>query len=141
MRRVKGNLSRAAAQRPMYSARQIGECWSEFAYGSNVRVYRLEAFHEVSALPGVGVDLVEMQAHARIPAHVHKDAQVLMYVIGGSGTAELDGKPHALSEGSVVTLDQDVNHAIIANGDGLRFVSVQTPPIYDLSNIKNTHFV
>lgn len=124
-----------------YSARALDECWSEATYGSGIRIHRLERLHDQSALPGVGVDLVVLQGNAHIAEHVHENAQVLMHILDGSGVVDLNGVPHELSTGTVVTMDRNVRHAIRANAGGLRFISVQTPPIYDVSNNKDTCFV
>lgn len=57
-----------------------------------------------------------------IPAHRHEDGNHVLYIIGGRGTAIVDGAPVALTPGLLVHIPKGVVHSIKADGERLTFV-------------------
>ena len=49
---------------------------------------------------------------------------VLVVVLGGSGTAVVAGDAHALSAGQVLLIEKGLSRSITAGADGLRYLSV-----------------
>lgn len=59
-----------------------------------------------------------------VAEHVNADLDVLVVVLGGAGTATVDGHPHALAAGSAILVPRGARRRIEAGGDGLRYVSI-----------------
>jgi len=63
--------------------------------------------------PGGGVD-----------EHVNAELDVLVVVLGGHGSAIIDGATHELAPGSAILIPRATRRAITAGETGLRYLSV-----------------
>jgi quercetin dioxygenase-like cupin family protein len=59
-----------------------------------------------------------------VAEHVNAELDVLIVVLGGSGTAIVDGEQHALNAGGALLIAQGANRWIAAGANGLRYLSV-----------------
>ena len=57
-----------------------------------------------------------------IPTHRHDDGNHVLYIVGGRGTAIVDGAPVPLKPGLLVHIPKGVSHSIKADGERLTFV-------------------
>jgi quercetin dioxygenase-like cupin family protein len=57
------------------------------------------------------------------PEHVNAERDVLVYVVAGSGSLELDGTAHALAAGDVAILPKGSRRRISAGADGIRYLT------------------
>jgi uncharacterized cupin superfamily protein len=63
--------------------------------------------------PGGGVD-----------EHINAELDVLVVVLGGHGSAIIEGAAHALAPGSAILIPRATRRAITAGDTGLRYLSV-----------------
>jgi len=62
-------------------------------------------------------------------AHVHENAENVYYILKGTGSVELDGTRHLVSEHSVIFIPPGVKHAIFNTGfEDLIFIVAASPP-------------
>jgi quercetin dioxygenase-like cupin family protein len=59
-----------------------------------------------------------------VPEHVNAERDVVVIVVSGSATIEVDGVPHALEEAQLVLLPRGTARKIVAGDAGVRYVSV-----------------
>jgi uncharacterized cupin superfamily protein len=59
-----------------------------------------------------------------VAEHVNADLDVLVIVLGGHGTAIIDGQSHALGTGSAILVAHGTRRRIRAGDAGLRYLSV-----------------
>ena len=59
-----------------------------------------------------------------VAEHVNDDLDVLVIVLGGHGTATIDGQSHALATGSAILVACGTRRRIHAGNTGLRYLSV-----------------
>ena len=65
------------------------------------------------------------------PDNRHQGADQWLYVIGGEGTAVVDGQPHPLRAGVLLLVERGEAHEIRNTGDGpLRTLDLYVPPAY-----------
>ena len=61
----------------------------------------------------------------------HSDADQWLYVVEGSGTAVVEGKPHALRPGVLLLVEKGERHEVRNDGEQpLKTFSVYVPPEY-----------
>jgi len=58
------------------------------------------------------------------PEHVNTERDVLVVVVAGSATVELEGDRHLLRAGSALVLPKGCSRSIAAGADGVRYLSV-----------------
>lgn len=75
-----------------------------------------------------GVAVFPAGKHA--PAHVHEDAEEILYVLAGRGNMYFDGKPERLEPGTFMLAKRGVEHSLEADeGEDLNVFYVFTPPV------------
>jgi mannose-6-phosphate isomerase-like protein (cupin superfamily) len=68
--------------------------------------------------------LLSWPAGHEVAEHVNAELDVLIVVLGGSGTATVDGEQHALKAGRALLIEQGTTRRITAGDGGLRYLSV-----------------
>lgn len=68
--------------------------------------------------------LLAWPAGHEVPEHLNPDLDVLIIVLGGHGTATIDGRSHALAAGSAILVARGTRRRIQAGHSGLRYLSV-----------------
>ncbi len=69
--------------------------------------------------------LLAWPAGHELPEHVNDDLDVLLIVLGGRGSAIIDGEIHDLAAGSAILIPRGARRRITAGGDiGVRYLSV-----------------
>ncbi len=63
-----------------------------------------------------------------IKMHVHRDGNHVIYIVSGSGTAVLDGKPVTLKPGMILHIPKGSTHNIKAEGGELTILDFAHPP-------------
>ena len=58
------------------------------------------------------------------PEHVNAERDVLLVVLAGSGSLEVDGAAHELGAGDVVVVPKGASRRLAAGPDGIRYLSV-----------------
>jgi mannose-6-phosphate isomerase-like protein (cupin superfamily) len=65
------------------------------------------------------------------PDNDHRGADQWLFVLSGSGSARLAGKPHALRAGTLLLIERGVKHEVRNTGrTPLRTLNVYVPPAY-----------
>ena len=81
-----------------------------------------------SELMCAGVAVFPAGKHA--PAHVHENAEEILYVLSGCGNMYFDGQPERLEPGTFMLAKQGVEHSLEADaGEDLKVFYVFTPPV------------
>jgi quercetin dioxygenase-like cupin family protein len=57
------------------------------------------------------------------PEHVNDERDVLVVVVAGGGTIELDGEPHELRAPTAVLVSKGLRRRFVAGLDGIRYVT------------------
>jgi quercetin dioxygenase-like cupin family protein len=81
---------------------------------------------EAFASPDLNVTLLAWPPHEQTPEHVNHERDVLIVVITGSGTLELDGQTHPLERLQAVLVEKGRRRRIRASADGIRYLSIHT---------------
>jgi uncharacterized cupin superfamily protein len=68
--------------------------------------------------------LLSWPAGHELAEHVNAELDVLIVVLGGSGTALVDGEHHALEAGCALLIARGATRRITAGDGGLRYLSV-----------------
>jgi uncharacterized cupin superfamily protein len=68
--------------------------------------------------------LLAWPAGHEVVEHVNEALDVLVVVLGGHGTATIDGGRHELAAGSAILIPRGARRAITAGDRGLRYLSV-----------------
>lgn len=64
------------------------------------------------------------------PAHVHEEAEEILYVLSGVGRMYFDGKPEDVEPGSCIYVPPGVEHSVENTGEEvLRVIYVFSPPV------------
>jgi quercetin dioxygenase-like cupin family protein len=74
----------------------------------------------------LNVTLLAWPANEPTPEHVNAERDVLVVVLSGSGTLELDGQPHGLAPMQAVVIEKGRRRRIVPSADGIRYLSVHT---------------
>ncbi|UCM86955.1 cupin domain-containing protein [Streptomyces marincola] len=69
-------------------------------------------------------NLVRLAPHAAIGAHVERDLDVLLFVVGGAGRLDTDGGPLDLRPGTVTWLPRGARRSLSAGPAGLVHLTV-----------------
>ena len=59
-----------------------------------------------------------------VERHVNEARDVVIVVLGGGGSVEVDGHAHAIRAGQAIVIEKGRERAITAGAAGLRYVSV-----------------
>ncbi len=70
---------------------------------------------------------VRIEAHQTTAVSFHKQAEEFYFVLCGSGTARLNGQPHALQAGDFLRLPPGTTHGFTAGPNGLEMLDFHTP--------------
>ncbi|MFN8027792.1 MAG: cupin domain-containing protein [Acidimicrobiia bacterium] len=83
----------------------------------------------------VGVDLVRVEAGCESGMHRHNRAETVLYFTAGSGEVLVhpDRTVIAVHAGDRLELPAGTFHAVRTRDDAVEFVSVQSPPILDVT--------
>ena len=90
---------------------------------------------DLSALEGEGplwgmasadlnATLLAWPAGHEVAEHVNESLDVLLVVLGGSGTVRVNGNAHAIAPGQVLLIEKGATRSIAAGDAGLRYLSV-----------------
>jgi quercetin dioxygenase-like cupin family protein len=79
----------------------------------------------------VAVDLVTVAPGQTSEIHRHNGTETVLLVIEGSGTISVRGSSYGVSPGTRLIIGKGVFHGVHTEGEGLTFLSVQSPPILD----------
>jgi uncharacterized cupin superfamily protein len=63
-------------------------------------------------------------ARHEVPEHTNAERDVLLMVVGGDGSAVVDGQVHSLAAGHVLLVKRGASRTISAGAGGIRYVSV-----------------
>jgi len=75
-----------------------------------------------------GVAVFPAGKHA--PAHVHEEAEEILYVLAGTGSMYFDGTPERLEPGTFMLAKRGIEHSLEADaGEDLKVFYVFTPPV------------
>lgn len=81
--------------------------------------------------PTVAVDLVTIEPGKTSEVHRHNQAETVLLILEGSGLIRVGDETVPVSRGARVRIGKGVFHGVKTEGEGLRFLSVQSPPILD----------
>ena len=76
------------------------------------------------ASPDLNATLLAWPPRHEVAEHVNEELDVLVVVLGGQGTAIIDGEPHELAAGSAILVPRGTRRRIDAGDAGLRYLSV-----------------
>ena len=79
----------------------------------------------------VAVDLVTVAPGQTSAIHRHNGTDSVLLVIEGSGTIHVGESSYAVRKGTRIIIGKGVFHGVSTEGEGLTFLSVQSPPILD----------
>ncbi|MEO6810144.1 MAG: cupin domain-containing protein [Isosphaeraceae bacterium] len=79
----------------------------------------------------VAADLVTIDPGKTSEVHRHNQAETVLLILDGSGSVRVGDEIVPVSKGSRVRIGKGVFHGVQTEGEGLRFLSVQSPPILD----------
>jgi len=83
--------------------------------------------------------VADFPANAHAPAHVHENAEEIIYVLTGGGEMYFDGKPEPVEAGSCVFIPKGVTHSINNTSNVvMRIAYVFSPPVMQGSYDKGT---
>jgi quercetin dioxygenase-like cupin family protein len=74
----------------------------------------------------LNVTLLAWPAHEQTPEHVNSERDVLVVVVSGSGTIDIDGHPYSLAAHEAVLVEKGRRRRIKASSDGIRYLSIHT---------------
>jgi quercetin dioxygenase-like cupin family protein len=72
-------------------------------------------------------DVIEMDAGAKVPQHVHEHETELLYLLSGSGTLTVDGVDMPVGPTTVVQIPPNVPHSFVA-ADAVTALQLYAPP-------------
>jgi quercetin dioxygenase-like cupin family protein len=75
---------------------------------------------------GLAASILDMQAGASVPEHVHGKETELLYILEGSGTMTVNGVAQAVTPTSVIQVPPNTKHAFIAT-TAVRSLQIYTP--------------
>jgi quercetin dioxygenase-like cupin family protein len=81
----------------------------------------------------VAADLVSIAPRRVSQVHRHNEAETVLLILDGSGTVLAGESSLRVSKGARVLISKGVFHGIRTEAESLTFLSVQSPPILDLS--------
>ena len=70
---------------------------------------------------------VRIEPHQRTGISHHRVAEEYYFVLGGSGTALLDGQPYALRAGDFLRLPPGTTHGFVTGEEPLDLLDIHTP--------------
>ena len=73
-----------------------------------------------TASEDLNATILEWGAGGGPPEHVNAERDVVLVVLAGSATLELDGDPREVAAGEVVVLEKGRRRRIVAGPDGVR---------------------
>lgn len=76
-----------------------------------------------AASEDLNATLLSWDAGEGVPEHVDDERDVLVVVLAGSATIEIDGIPHRQEAGGAVLIEKGRSREIVAGPDGVRYVS------------------
>lgn len=74
----------------------------------------------------LNVTLLAWPPYEATPEHANAERDVLVVVLSGSGTLELDGRPHPLAPMTATLVEKRRRRRIVASADGISYLSVHT---------------
>jgi quercetin dioxygenase-like cupin family protein len=74
----------------------------------------------------LNVTLLAWPGLERTPEHINKELDVLIIVVSGSGTIEIDGHAHPLTPHQAILVEKGRRRRIHASADGIRYLSIHT---------------
>lgn len=74
----------------------------------------------------LNVTLLAWPAHEQTPEHVNDERDVLIVVVSGSGTIEIDDRPHPLAPRQAILVEKGRRRRVRAAADGIRYLSIHT---------------
>ncbi len=89
----------------------------------------IEQFLGFSNSKSVEVVEIIMRAGQKIKPHYHKEIEELFYLVDGSATVMVDGKPFNLAKGDFLAIIPPERHQIIADDEGAHIIAIKTPAL------------
>lgn len=89
--------------------------------------YQIESLIEAAEEGAGTVYRVRIEPHSSTSVSLHKVAEEYYFVLSGTGTAFLDGVPHAISRHDFLRLPPSTAHAFTAGEDPLELLNIHTP--------------
>ena len=81
-----------------------------------------------AGIGGVSMSVQTVGVGGYVREHAHGENDEIIYVLGGTGTAVVDGERHPMVPGTAIFLGKCVKHTFINEGDGeLRFTATILP--------------
>ena len=77
-----------------------------------------------TASEDLNATILEWPAGGGPPEHVNAERDVVLVVLEGTATVELDGEPGTVTAGEVVVLPKGARRRIAAGPEGVRYVTV-----------------
>ena len=112
-------------------------------YVTNIEDRTLENdnFREVLfTAPGIQLVLMTIGVGDEIGLETHDDVDQFIRVESGEGKAILDGREHALEDGSVVVIPRGTEHNVVnvSKSEPLKLYSIYTPPEHPDGTVHKT---
>lgn len=102
---------------------------------SRLRPNTTDVFHVIQVTRGtlladaVGADLVRVDPHRASQTHRHNHAETVLYILEGTATIRVGDGDVRARPGDRVIIPKGAYHQVRTQAEGLRFLSVQSPPI------------
>jgi quercetin dioxygenase-like cupin family protein len=75
----------------------------------------------------IAASILQLDANAKVPEHVHANETELLYILVGSGTMAINGQDIAVTPTSVIQIPPNTKHSFTAT-TLVRSVQFYTPP-------------
>jgi len=79
----------------------------------------------------VGADLVDLDPGQRSSIHRHNQAETVLYILDGEAQLTVGDDEFPVTTGDRIRVGKGVFHGFRTEGRGVRFLSVQSPPILE----------
>ena len=76
------------------------------------------------ACDDLNATLLAWPAGHEVAEHTNEDLDVLLVVLGGSGTVAVDGRPQDVAEQQALLIPKGSRRSIRAGDDGIRYLSI-----------------
>ncbi len=103
--------------------------------------YAIESLVEPSQEGRMTAYRVRVEPNQTTSVSYHKIAEEIYFVLAGSGTAVLDGKPYALKAGDFLRLPPGTTHGFVTADEALEMLDIHTPgcrPNHDVYFVGDT---
>lgn len=81
----------------------------------------------------IAADYVTLEPHKNSEIHRHNKAETVIYILEGTGTIRVGENDVDVKPGDRIYIPKGTFHGVSTNENGLKFISIQMPPILDKS--------